>query len=94
MAKKYAVEIKARKIGNGFLLTGHVQSENGGHKELEETFYPSLPALDAGISDVLSTAEQVAEAIKAQSPSGFYTIGLGTLWGNSDESDGDEDGNG
>ena len=92
MARKYAVEFKARQIGNGFILTGHVQSDNGGAEALEETFYPSLAALDAGISDVLSTAEQVAEGIKAAEV--FMPRFTSFLWGGSpgdEDDDGDDD---
>lgn len=89
MAKKYAVEFKARRIGNGFILTGHIEA-NGGHKKIDETFYPDMPSLDVGLTAILSTAEQVAESIKGSTSAYPSLIHWSSIF-RGDSFDGEED---
>jgi len=91
MSKKYAVELKARRIGNGFILTGHIEA-NGGHEKLDETFYPDMASLDGGLTAILSTAEQVADGIKASSAAAYITMtGWPSLFSSEDEEDEEDD---
>lgn len=91
---KYAMQLTVRKIGNGYILNGAVQADNGGQKKLEELFYRTPSELDMGISTILSTAESVAADIKAQPASIFGSIVWGPTLGfgsTTDEDDDDDD---
>lgn len=84
---KYAMQLTIRKIGNGYLLTGVVQAENGGQKKLEELFYRTPNELDAGISTILCTADSVAADIKAQPASIFSQIQWFSPYKDDDDDD-------
>lgn len=76
MSALFTPHPNVRKIGNGFVVTGHVERD-GGYSEFPEEYFPDLQALDMAISERLSDTESRAASIEAPEPG---ATSFGPFW--------------